>query len=331
MKDDDLIKKITEQLVKAWEKSNAQSLSSIILDDADIKFSVFGGKLTKSELQEHLEERPRPTAIERFDILNYVNLIEKGRAVQTFAMIALLAGEKEGKWSQFQFEGNFCNELVKTEEGWKYKEIYFELTDVNTAYWPKQRTEGINIVPCSGDDSFVSNWDKTNHEDRIGWFSDRELPIIVPELDAPWLRIKKPENKGTDEKQIEETFFRYAYGIDNGLFELYDTVFSEDAVIKYFDAQPYDKRTVTEMLKFEKQGAIRCIHTGYFKDIKVNNDDTAVGHIYLRATFQPEYVKVTKELTQKRWVWSRYKLEFKKVNGEWRIHRLFFYPGFLTV
>ncbi len=330
MKNDGIIRKMTEELVKAWETGETDILDDLILTDASIEFTMFGRGICIAELKHWMSERARPVSYTRFDIVNYVCLMEQGKAQETYSLIGLFADKAKGNWEQFQFEGIFANTVLLTENGWCFGSIKFELTDANTSIWPKMFNDGITVIPSGGDDSFVANWLVKQHDDRIGWYPDKELPIIVPEVDAPWTVISNRENIGTEEEQIEEVFYRYAYGVDNGLFELYEDVFTDDAVIKYFDDQPWDKRTVTEMLKFEKQGGCRVIHTGFHKDIRIFGD-RAVGYVYLRSITAPDYLPITEGMIRKRWIWARYRLEYVKRDGKWRIHRLFFYPGFLAI
>ena len=329
MNHEEIIRKTAERFVAAWETADMDDVEELFLPDAEVEFSIFDAGLTVKKLTEKLAERPRKVAFTSFEIINYVCAVGNKSAQQSFSMMGLLADKKEGKWEQFHFEGAFANTLQLTDKGWKISKMLFNLTDANTAPWGKVFSSGITIEKGFGDDSFVSNWDVRQPDDRIGWYPDKRLPVIVPEIDAPWVAIKDRLNPGTDEQQIEETFFKYSYGVDNGLFELFEDVFTEDAVIKYFDDQPWDKRTVTEMLKFEKQGACRTIHTGYVKDICINGD-IATAQVYLRGTFYyPD--KITDEVIRKRWIWSRYHLDYRKENDIWKIHRMFFYPGCFTM
>lgn len=315
-------------LVKAWETGKTELLDQIIAEAAWIDFTMYGRNIGREKLKKFFEDRSEKISYISFELLNYVCAIEKNLAVVSSAMIGIFADKKEEKWSRFGFEGNFANRLIKTEDGWKFSSIKFELTDEDSTRWAWLFTGGIPEEKGRGDLSFVPAWICTKHDDRVGWFPGRRIPVINAEFDAPWLAIKNRENQGTDEEQIQETFFRYAYGIDNNCFKLYDDVFTEDAVIMYSDDRPYDKRSVTEMLKAERLGSCRCTHTGFFTDVKVDGD-TAKATLYLRGPLIPDEYELTDEMMNTRLVWARYHLNYVKQNGKWLIQRLNFYMGFL--
>lgn len=322
------IKGITEQLIKAWERADCSCINDIVMEDAYIHFTMFGRDIGRERLKEALSGRGRKTSFAKFEMLNYVCLIEKGKAQQSVGLVGAFADCEDGEWKRFGFEGTFANSFIKTKNGWKFSSIKFEFTNEDGIQWPRLYTTGIPQVPGRGDNSFIANWNCSHHDDRIGWHEGTEIPAINAEFDAPWYVIKNRENPGTDEEQIQETYFRYAYGIDFYSFKLYEDVFTEDAVMVYGDTQPYDKRTVIEMLKSERQGSCRCVHMGFFTEIKIHGN-TADAKLYLRGCKIPDWYEFNEENLNKRITWARYKLKYKKVDGKWLIHRMNFYPGFM--
>lgn len=328
IKDDVYVKELTAQLVKAWESADVSDIDDMILPDAYIDFTIFGRDIGREKLKELLGERPRKTEFARFQLFNNVCLVEKGRAQQSVAMVGVYADPNEGEWTRFGFEGTFANSFVKTKEGWKFSAIKFQLTNEDSTLWCRLLTSGIAQVKGPGDLSFVSHWPYPKHDDRVGWHPGTRVPAINPEFDAPWYVIKNRENPGTEEEQIQEVYWKYAYGIDFDCFRLYDEVFTEDACIIYGDDRPYTKRSVQEFLKAERQGSCRCVHVGFFTEVNVDGN-TAEGKLYLHGPMLQAEGKLTEELVKKRFVWARYNLSFAKENGQWKIRRMKFYLGSL--
>jgi len=322
------IKNIADKLVKAWERAEVSCIDHIVLENAFIHFTMFGRDIGRQALKEAFAARTRKTSFVKFEIVNYVCLIEKGKAQQSFGLIGAFADQEEGEWKRFGFEGIFVNSLTETENGWKFSSVKFEYSNEDSIQWPRLYSTGIDQIPGRGDISFVANWKNPHHDDRIGWHEGTEIPVVNAEYDAPWYVIQNRENPGTDEEQIRETYFRYAFGIDFYSFQLYEDVFTEDAVMIYGDEQPYDKRSVVDMLKSERQGSCRCVHWAIFKNIDIHGD-TADAKMYLRGCVIPDHYQIDEKSLNKRIGWARYKLNYKKIDGKWLIHRMIFYPGFV--
>ena len=329
MKYENEIRILGQELVDAWAQADAGRLRDKILPDAAVDFDIFPQGMGRDELLEKLSERPRKTGYVRFEPLNNIVVLGKEKARQSMAMIGIYADPNGGTWSKYTFEGTFALEYVRIEGEWKFSSLKFMLTDENVIVWPRLLSDGISQSRGSGDPSFVSNWVRPNHEDRIGWFPDRRLPAINPVYDSPWYGMEDRIAPAQEEELIEEAFYRYAFGIDFNNFRLYEDVFTDDCRVIYGDTQPYTKRGVIEFLKAERQGSPRCTHTGFFSDVRIDGDK-AIGHLYLRApAFHPED-SIAPEGLDKRHSWARYVLRYRKENGIWKIHQLNFYMG-LTV
>ena len=323
------IRNLLEWLVKSWEKADLDGLEERVIPDAWIDFSMFDRGISVAQLKQALSTRARKTEFARFEIYNYVGLADLNNAQQIAAVIGVYADPNNGKWTRFGFEGTFANTLQKTKDGWKFSAIRFELGDETSKGWARLHSTGIKRISAStetsADISYVSNWKYPYHDDRIGWYPDSRIPPITAEMDAPWNAIQNCQPR-PDEEQIQEAFFRYAFGIDFNCFKLYDGVFTEDAMIVYADEQCRTVRQVIDLLKPERQGSSRCLHTGFFTKIIVAGD-TAEAYLYLRGVQAAPDGEITKDYLQSYRTWSRYKLFYKRCDGNWKIHKLYFYPG----
>ena len=328
IREDLVVKGLTARLVKAWESADVSGIDEMVLPDAYIDFTVFGRNIGREKLKEMLGTRPRKTGFVRFQIFNDVCLTAGGKAQESAAMVGVYADPNDGKWSRFGFEGTFANSFVKTEDGWKFSSIKFQLTNEDSIKWCRLLTSGIAQEEGPGDLSFVSHWPYPHHDDRIGWYQNSRTPAINPEFDAPWYVIPEREDACTEEELVQEAFFKYAYGIDFDCFRIYNDTFTEDARIIYGDTRPYTKRGVLEFLKAERQGSCRCVHVGFFTNVKVDGD-TAEGKLYLHGPTLQVKGELNEELIRKRFTWARYRLNFRKEDGIWKISQLNFYQGVL--
>ena len=317
-----------DALVAGWQDGDPTRWEGLFAQDVLLDFSIFREGITPGELAEKIASAKGSRDYSRFEVFNYVCRIAGEHAVQSFSMLGTYAKQVGEKVLNFRFEGVFSNKLQLDDGVWRFAEVKFQLTDENSIFWPRLYSDGIPLEPGVGDASLAPEWDVL-YEDRIGVFADKRLPSIVAEYDAPWYAVPQDEVVLSDEEQLAEVYYRYAYGIDFDCFPLYDEVFTPDATIIYGDDRPYDPRGAMDMLKFERQGSCRCVHTGYIDDVRIDGD-YATASFYLRATYLPPSYEVTMESIQREVIWARYKLAYKRMDGGWRISQLNFYPGFIV-
>lgn len=321
---------ITAKLVKSWEKADVSKVDEWVLPDAYIDFTMFGKDIGREVLKEKMTSRAPGVTYSHFILMNAMVEANEERAQETVSMLGTFAGTKDGTYSFYRFEGMFAISLKKVDGDWKMSAIRFELTDENSTAWPVLTSDGIPQNPGLGNPELVADWISPKHDDRIGWFQGSRVPVIVAEFDAPCYAIKDSTIVKSDEEQIEETFYKYALGIDFDSFRLYEDVFTKNARIIYGDTRPYDKRGVTMFLKRERAGSCRCIHTGVFDCIEVNGNE-AEATLHLIGTYVPFDMEIREETVKDSWAWSRYRLRYKKEDNRWKIDQLNFYSGFVKL
>lgn len=326
-KESETLRTMTEQLLKAWETGETEILDTLILPDAYIDFSMFDAGISREDLKRQLAYRPKPVDFSRIDPFNYVCLFEKGKAQISVETVGEFASDTEGDYQRLGFSGLLIASAVKKENTWFFCTLRYDLQTDDWIEWPRLLSSGIAQEAGEGDRAFISHW--MRHDDRVGWFNDTRLPSIVAEYDAPWYVIKNPEYKGSDEEQIEEAMYRYFFGIDQNVFDLYRDAFSDDALIMYDEDRRFTKRGVIEDLKYERQGSPRCVHTGKFTSIQVNGNH-AKATLYVRGPKFPQEFGRSAETQRQRLGWARYRLKFVREDGKWKISRLVYYPGWFV-
>lgn len=310
-----------ETFVKAWECGKTDSLDDILTENCDIDFSIFDKGISVEQFKKDLAVRTRKPTYTRFEVYNYVCALGEERAQQSCVVIGVLVDENEERLCNFSFSGFLIGSSIRTGNSWKYDFLHFELGYTNLDHG-RLRTGGVDIDYGNGDPSFVENWNLLNN--FVGWQEGSREARIIPEFDSPWYAIKNRIKDESDEEQIEETVYRYCMGLDLDCLDLYDDVFAEDAIAVYSGNRMYDKRGVTEMLRFERQGMIGASHILYKEWIKVHGE-TADARFY-RSGYLPDHL-LYGEGKKKNYVNARYDLKFVKENNYWKLYRLDYKEG----
>ena len=318
------IKDVFNTFIAAWEKCDIDGLNNIILPECNIDFSIFDKNISVEEFKKQLIIRTKKVTYSRFETYNFVCAHNNTKAAISAAVQGVFVNEEDIPTS-FSFNGFFSNSLIKTDKGWKFDNLRFILGSESDNH-ARLKSNGISVDYMDGDIDFVKNWHLVDF--NVGWHKGVRMTPIIPEEDCPWYAIKDRINKGTDEDQIKECFYRYCYGLDYDCLELYDDVFSENATATYSGNRLYNKRTVTAMLRYEREGMIGMGHIMVFSSVKVNGNN-ASAHVY-RTGYLPSN-KLKGETKYLNHVIARYDLTFIKENDKWLIEELNYYPGRLTV
>ncbi len=322
--DEKLIREAFNRFVECWQKAETDQLDEILESDCVIDFSIFKKVITVEELKKELAVKTKKTTYSRFEVYNFVCAHNETEASVAGSIQGIFVNEEDHP-SNYTFNAFTGCSLVKKDGNWKFDTLRLILGSGSDNH-ARLRTTGVSIDYGDGDTDFVANWNLITNE--VGWHEGSRITSVVPEEDCPWYAIKDRLNHGTDEEQIEECFYRYCYGLDYDCLDLYDDVFAEDASAVYYDDRIYDKRGVTAMLRYEREGMIGMGHIMAFSSIDVCKDH-AKAHAY-RTGYLPGPLLFgdSKFLNH---VVARYDLEFVRENGLWKILKLNYYPGRLTV
>lgn len=321
--DEKMIECLFQRFVQSWQSGKTNNLDEIVTTDCDIDFSIFDKGIRVEQFKKELAYRGLEPTYTRFEIYNYVCAIGENKAAQAGVVQGVFVDEKSEKKSNFTFNGFMVNSLIKTEEGWKFDALRFNLGSTSDNH-ARLYTSGVGVSYYESNTDFVKNWHMIDFV--VGWHKNGRILSVVPEIDAPWYAIKNRKNKGTDEQQIKELLYRYCFALDYDCLELYEGVFSEDVKAKYEGYRLFDKRSVTEMLRFERQGMIGMGHIIYVDSI-IFDGDIANVRAY-RSGYLPS-AKIFGEGKYKNYVNARYEFQVRKENKEWRILRLNYLPGSL--
>lgn len=325
-KDEKELRSLLESFVQAWVSGETACLDDIMLDDCLIDFSIFEKNISHENFKKELTVRTRKPTYTRFDMYNYFCSIGKNKAQQIAIICGLFVDDSQERLASFAFSGMMVNTLIRTTNGWKYSAMRLDLGSESDNHG-RLYSSGIGIDYYDGDTSFVQNWNLLTN--TVGWHKGMRLPSIIPEYDAPWYAITDRVNTdGTDEEKIREAVCRYCFSMDYDALELYDKVWADDAHAIYRGAPIYDKRTVTALLKHEKEGGIGTGHILVCDTIDIHGD-TADVHVYRAGTSSIPWQKLIGEDKKKYYAFARYDLKMIKDNENniWRIFNMLYYEG----
>lgn len=144
-----------------------------------------------------------------------------------------------------------------------------------------------------------------------------ELPHINGELDSPWIRVADAEDVLTEEEKIQETFARYAFGIDTLAFAELPSVFLPDLSVNMPPWGLMDLRTFLTTLKAQRQTVKHWAHPAITDTVTVSGNQAVLRLLRLSghrdSTRGDMFTGDGKELACARYDWKA-----RKENGRWR-------------
>lgn len=300
------IQDIFLKFAEAFEKNNLPSMKSYFTPDVEVNFSNLGQFKGVDEIVNGLVREGTKLDITRFKITNSYVAVSKEQAQQSAYLMGIFANDMgKGELDTFLFGGHFANTYVHTSKGWKISHLRFELD------WQH------------GNTNYVANWKLT--DGIVGWYPKVVAPTILSELDAPWRVFPNPDDRGTDEEQVTETYLRYSWALDQADFSLLTTVFTEDAKADMSPFGPMSgRKEIVSLLKILRSGQPYMQHAA--TNFKVNvTGDTATMDIYRVVPFNPNRENLDTQIFG-----ARYESRLRREGGLWKFEWLHYIPGWVT-
>ncbi|WP_336805201.1 nuclear transport factor 2 family protein [Bacillus subtilis] len=301
----DEIQNIFLKFSKALENNDFTSIKEYFTTDVVAHFSNLGQFKGIDAVVAGLTHSGPEIEISRFKITNSYVAVSGKRAQQSAYLMGVLANDTgEEELDHFIFGGHFANTYVHATGGWKISELRFELD------WTK------------GNHDYIANWKLDNS--KGGWGDKIVAPAILSELDAPWRVFPNPDEQGTDEEQIADTYIRYSWALDQADFDLLATTFTEDAKADMSPFGPMDgRREIVSLLKLLRLGHPYMQHAATNFNVKVTGD-TATMDIFRVIPLVP-----TKETLDATIFGARYESRLRLDEGVWKFEWLHYIPGWI--
>lgn len=307
-KDYEEVKEVFFKWIKAWEEEKIEDMKECCISSLNSHISMFNPCTTWEQLKKYLLLSMGHNTKNWFEILSFVALVEENNAQQSANLIAIKSLNEGKELKYYQFAGLFCNSYIKTNEGWKISECRFDLF---REFGNLDMAEGWNhMIPT------------------IGWFEEIRLPVINGDLDAPWIRVENRDSVGTDEEQIEEIFYRYAFALDTCSFSLMKDLLAEDisVVMPPFGTmeKPMNKRDFMTTLMTHRHSERFMQHTGEFQSIHIKeNGNEAKVIFYRKGDSGIKPMPIPSDNIRQKIATAVYKMIFIKAkNNQWQIKEL---------
>jgi len=299
------IQKIFSDFSEALETNNLSPIKNYFTPDAIAHFSNLGEFRGVDAIIKGLAYNGPELNVVRNKVTNSYVAVSGDQAQQSAYMTGILANATgEEGFNSFLFGGHFVNTYVRSSEGWKILHLRFQLD------WQH------------GNKGYATNWRLA--DGMIGWHQNTETPAILSELDAPWRVFPNPDERGTDEEQVAETYIRYAWALDQADFSLLTTVFTEDAKADMSPFGPMNgQQEIVSLLKILRSGQPYMQHAA--TNFRVNvTGDTATMDIYRVVPFTP-----TRETLDAPIFGAHYESRLRRDEGGWKFEWLHYIPGWI--
>ena len=298
------IKAVFDKFIQALEMFEPERLSSLLAPEASAALSTLGQFDGAAAIVNGLKWNGVRMDVSKQRIFHYVAKITGDIAVQCAYVQALIGVHRGTQLYPFQYGGRYANTYKKTNDGWRITEIKYDHD------W------------ACGNSYFVKNWNLVNYD----MLTDiRCKQTILSETDAPWRLVPNCEYGSTDEEQVAETFFKYAWCFDTHDFELQITTITEDVA---YIAPKLHLKGVRELVNYCKgihhdEPALH--HCGKVNMISIDGDE-AVMEVCRAEPHKLGGGVLHIDNTHHQFYSAKYTVKLKKLDNVWKIYEIHYKP-----
>lgn len=296
------IKDVFARFSRAYESGDLSLARDLFLDNATANFSNHGDFAGAEAIISGLSRGgSRPDVVRHYPTNEYV-ATKDGEGQQSSYLTGLLADEVGGKLIPTWFGGHYANAYRLTEGGWKIAQLRFELdwqhgNHPDIGSWPEPRTS-------------------------LGWSPHTPLPKTISGLDAPWHVVPRPEEAGSDEQQVIDTFTRYTWAVDQWDISLLRDICTDDISI---DIVPFGKvsgrREFMSTLQLFRTGRTYLHHSVGDYRIEVGGNKATL-QIYRMIPYG-----ITRETLDRDVYGAQYGCSLRKEQGVWKFDAISYAEG----
>jgi hypothetical protein len=295
-----------EKLRKNWESGLWADAEDFMADTVKLRSSHKGMLHGKSASIKALRE---DTSSEKHLNLVTSNFYAAADGEGTAMVSAYLYGEVApgAKYNPVALFGAVLRLTLKAEsDGWKLTEVL------------------INIGWAEGDTDYLVNWRLPPGQQ--GWRPGDAPPVLVSELDSPWHCIAQNQIKATEEEQIEESYSRYSWGIDQNDFSQFRTCYTLDACGQFPPLGPLKGlHSIVGSLKEFRRHWPWMQHYGVPLKITLGTDGKTA-EMWTGRLIPGQIKNENGE-----WMYgAHYRIELRKEEGLWKFSWSEYVPGWFT-
>lgn len=304
--------------IEAWRDDDREALKSCLSSDVLADISMTGHHEGIDNVCRALKWPGPKMDIRRITINSFIARSHNGIGQQSAYTQHIYAQEDEENVYPFTFGGQFCNSFVKRDGHWKISHIRFDLCYED------------------GNNYFVKGkWRLMDYGILYG-----HLPMINPELEAPWIVIPVDSEPLSDEEEIFELEYRNNIGMDGGAFHLSHEIFSDEIFLNYSahqnvnknystvsDGDYYGRKAAINYFKGKQHKEARLQHIVAMAELIFNEDRTQARAYMLRS----EYNRTKHHIFNKKTIHSQplsaiHEIDAICENGVWKMKRMSYYP-----
>lgn len=298
------------KLTEAMRSGCYDCLEEICTADCEADFSTVGHLSGLKELRQRLDWPGPETQVSRAGIWNFVARSDGDKGQQSAYVQYIRAVDDGEELYPFLFGGEFSNSFVREDGVWKMNHIRFDL------------------CYAEGNTLFVrKHWYLMDEAKYCG-----HEPMINAELDSPWLVIPKDCEPQTDEEEIFELMYRYAFAFDHGDFRFLQSFVTEDFLIngsahrKDYWSMPLESgdflghRSVSDFLRDKYHKEAKMMHACRMKGIEIDGD-TAVACMPRGEEHRLKNRWLTRDNVHAVFSTALHFIYAKKTDGQWKMYK----------
>lgn len=301
-------------LIECLRKDDLASLNTYLSEDCIIDFSTIGHHEGIQNIKKVLSWPGPKVDASRATIWNFVARSHENYGVSNAYVQAVKTVEDKINVYPFFFGSEIFCEYKKIDRNWKISHIRSDLC----------YAEGNNL--------FVKGKWQLMDENKY----DGHLPMINPELDNPWYKIKEDDETQSDEEAVFELMSKYAYAFDHGDFTFLRTFVTEDFLInggkekeKDHPLDPGDylgHRMVSDFLRDKFHKEARMMHSCRMQKIKID-ENKALAIMPRSEEHRLKNKKLNKENLHKMFSTAIHYIYAIKEEGTWKMYKYRIIPS----
>lgn len=299
--------------IDAMKTRSPERLKDIFIPEAKVYLSTVRDFQDSSQhglngISNYIVDQPETDAYYA-RICNPVVRIKDDRAQMTALVVCHTYRGNNEDFRYFDFTQLYSVRWALLGEEWRISELRMDLTN-----------------HTGTDSAFCEGW--FFQDLQTEWTPNMHLPCVNGELDNPWHIIAEDETILSEEEQILETMYAYAFGVDCGCFDNLEKTLSPDVII---DMQPWgimNRRVFMTTLKYIRATVFYSGHPVVPYNIQSDGKNAVVRLWRLSGQVHKYYpVDYSYEERDHEYSSASYIVKLKKENGKWSIVNLTYLWG----
>ena len=296
------IRNVFERLIEMIEKSDFSLLSEIAVEEVCADFSTLGQFQGLQKTAQGLKWKGQDIRIHRHNVCNFVALYDEEKAQQSAYVFEMYINDIDGFYP-FEYGGHFANTYVKTIQGWKLKDIRYDLDWV-----------------C-GNTYFAKDWKMLDYAMYNG-----HRQSCVHEFDTPYICIQQPLNEFDEKEEVMQTMYRYSAGLDNFDFSLFCTSCCDDVVFISNGKVLYNGlRELVAGFRNTRHKEATMEHAFKIFNVQIDGDE-AVLEAYRVEPHRLGSKVLNKDNYEYKFYSAKYFNRLRKIEGVWKLYELNYTP-----